>query len=205
MTFSTTIGNIASTGSLIGLGGAAVKGFEKVMETPETLLKLCKKDLDEIKSLLNGLSPRQEEEICVLAKQRKCRSLQDIERDMRELSNDRCELNRRTANASFRDRIPLSQLRTDIRVLRAAVEGLLHDTWTTTSFPSTEAKRERLMQVENQPPLPLPSTSAEPSHQSISAQSSFIGPEEYSLVDVRPPTARYMTGHSATELPPGLV
>ncbi|KAH8987868.1 hypothetical protein EDB92DRAFT_1817794 [Lactarius akahatsu] len=179
MTFSTTIGSIASAGSLLGLGGAAVKGFEKVMETPEALLKLCMKDLDEIRSLLGGLTPRQKEEIYVLARQKKCRSLQDIELDMHE----------RTKNASFRDRIPLSQLRSDIRVLKTAVEGLLHDTWTTTSFPSTEAKRERLRQAENQPPLPLPSA----------------GPEEYSLDDVRPPTARYMTGHSATELPAGLV
>jgi len=173
-------------------------------ESAALLLKECRDKLDEIKSLLEGLTPRQLEEIFVLSKKGKCRSIEDIELDLRELSNDRCELSKRTADAPLMHRVLpsfLSQLRTDIGVLKTAVESLLHDTWNTTSRPSTEAKKMASTQAEHPsppPPPPLPPTAAPITN----SQSPDGGPEEYPLVDIRPPPTADPTRHG---LPRGLV
>ncbi len=67
--------------------GVAVNTYNTHVATSpsESHLKLCKRDLDEVKGRVNELTPRQCEEIDVLTEQGKCKSIEIIEQDMRKL------------------------------------------------------------------------------------------------------------------------
>lgn len=78
------IEGLASAGWMLA-GGIAVKTYDKFSEQrPEALLKPCRDKLEEIKSLLAEFTPRKREKVQALARAGKCRSIEAIERDMRE-------------------------------------------------------------------------------------------------------------------------
>lgn len=207
----------------LAVGGLAVRVYDRhwVTSPSESLLKVCKEELDNVGERLDRLTPKQREEIHALTRQGKCKSLEQIEERYRRLLDHNDELCLRFADSSFlQRRMASSQLMVDIDALRLYIVALQNDTRNTTTTRMKESEASRLAQtrreqVEHQPPLPprLPPSSptAEPTRSqstSASAQSSTMGPglEEYPLDVIYPATAHTAARHyGATEVPIGLV
>ncbi len=80
----TTLGEVVNVGSVLTFtaGGVAVNTYKTYVSTSpsESLLGLCKTDLEKVEWRLNQLTPRQREEIYALNQQGECKGLEEIER-----------------------------------------------------------------------------------------------------------------------------
>ncbi|KAI0252457.1 hypothetical protein BJV78DRAFT_1200666 [Lactifluus subvellereus] len=229
----TTVGNVANVEALAWtvVGSLATTAYQKSVTASDSILEECRKNLEEVKTHLNELTPERREEIRVLAEQEKCSSPEALDKELRSLSNDRCELSLRASQSSSWQRcMPLSQLRKDLRWLREAVLDLRNDTYKSTTFKKarSRAQAQRGHSEPSSPPHPsyspadgmsihfmlhallmcltiLQGPESETTCTSGSYPDTGGRPEEYPLDVIHPAPAHTMTGHVATNLPVGFV
>jgi hypothetical protein len=145
------LGEVVNVESMItfAMGGIATQIIQHHTPPCDTDLEWCKKELEGIKTRINELSPDRRERMRIAARQGKCVSLETLESRLLRytslrvniepwfttltfsLLDERCGLAARAAGSNFFQRyLPaaLSQLRTDIGVLKDAVSQLWEDT-----------------------------------------------------------------------------
>ncbi|KAN0131632.1 hypothetical protein V8E53_010474 [Lactarius tabidus] len=187
--------NIATVESLatFAAGGVATNLYQTVTSEPSSklLLEACRKELEDIAWRIKQLTPRQCQEIVVLHRQGKCKSIDEIERKYRKFLDNNDELwERYTDSSTIQRRWFFSQLILDIKNLRQQVQALWKDMCNTTT---SRMKAEQGEQVEHQLPSSPPSPTAEPGSQTVEhyAQpwpSTTTIPGEYPLNVIYPPT-----------------
>jgi len=209
-----TLGDAVNVESLASfVAGGLVTGIYQthVATSPaKSLLEDCKKELEDVAWRVEKLTPRQREEIFVLTRQGKCKSLEEIEQRYLRLLDHNDELSDLYEGSSVVQRHYYnSELMVDIRILRQQLVALQKDIRNTTTSRNKEAQRLAQVQreqVEHQSPSPSASPTVEPRPQSTNAQSSTVRPEGYPLDAVYPPSAHLAVRHGALlELPPGIV
>jgi len=151
---------VANVANVEALSLAIITGISThvchTLTTAESELEWCKKELQDIKTRINELSPDRRERLRIAAERKQCTSLEALECELQSLLDVRCELAQRAEQSGFWERnIPgkfrLSQLRTDICELQDAILELRSDTNSTTTFHLKEDKaraRVRSMTVD---------------------------------------------------------
>lgn len=181
-------------------GGVTTKVCQTYVATSpsKSALEACKKDLEHIAWRIKQLTPRQCQEIVVLNRKEKCKSVDEIKLNYLRLLDNNDELWEQYGESSIvQRRWYYSQLRMDIDNLRKQILVLQADILNTTTSRNKEADRllqVQREQVEHQPPLLPPSSTTEPGPQTVEhyAQlepSTPTIPGDYSLHGIYPPTA----------------
>jgi len=127
-------------GGAVKHGGTAKAVYDTYQAhgSPQASLENSGRKLEKIRLRLQGLSPQRREEIEVATQlgtfgNENSRTLADIEKELQDLSDTLCRLNKRYERASWRERyLPFTQFRSLVATLEVKVKTLLNDTWNTT-------------------------------------------------------------------------
>jgi len=137
--WQTTIGTIASTAAIYGIGFSGVTNVITTYQayaSADASLEKSEKMLQKARFLLRELSPQQRKEIEIAAARSgssEFTSLEHLERQLVDLLNMHCRLSKRCGETTFTQRhYPGSDFRRRLSRLKEHAQALLNDTLNTT-------------------------------------------------------------------------